>query len=150
MFDKLLEGRPLPVYGDGSNIRDWLYVDDHAAALQLVVERKVPGESYNIGGRNERSNLEVVHTICDLLDGHHTLESGKPRRELIAYVKDRPGQDQRYAIDSSKVEGDLGWRALETFETGLAKTVSWYLDNKAWWGPIRDGKYAGERLGLKS
>jgi dTDP-glucose 4,6-dehydratase len=145
-----LEGRPLPVYGNGSNIRDWLYVDDHAAALQLVVERGIPGESYNIGGRNERTNLEVVHTICDLLDKHGLLDSGQARRDLITYVADRPGHDQRYAIDCSKIESELGWRALETFETGLERTVQWYLDNQAWWGPIRAGKYAGERLGLKS
>jgi dTDP-glucose 4,6-dehydratase len=145
-----LEGLPLPVYGNGSNIRDWLYVDDHAAALQLVVERGVPGESYNIGGRNERTNLEVVHTICDTLDTHGALASGKARRELITYVTDRPGHDQRYAIDCSKVEAELGWRAQETFETGLARTVQWYLDNEDWWKPIRAAKYAGERLGLKS
>ena len=145
-----LEGRPLPVYGNGSNIRDWLYVDDHAAALQLVVERGKPGESYNIGGRNERTNLDVVHTICDTLDRHGALPNGKARRELITYVTDRPAHDQRYAIDCSKVEAELGWRAQETFETGLARTVEWYLKNESWWGPIRAGKYSGERLGLKS
>lgn len=144
-----LEGKPLPVYGNGSNIRDWLYVDDHASALQLVVERGVPGESYNIGGRNERTNLDVVHLICDTLDQHTPLPNGQSRRELITYVTDRPGHDQRYAIDASKVEAELGWRAEETFETGLARTVAWYLNNQDWWGPIRAGKYAGERLGLK-
>jgi dTDP-glucose 4,6-dehydratase len=145
-----LEGLPLPVYGNGSNIRDWLYVDDHAVALQLVVELGLPGESYNIGGRNERTNLEVVHTICDTLDAHGALASGKARRELITYVTDRPGHDQRYAIDCTKIEAELGWRAQETFETGLARTVQWYLNNQDWWKPIRAAKYSGERLGLKS
>lgn len=145
-----LEGLPLPVYGNGSNIRDWLFVDDHAAALQLIVERGQPGESYNIGGRNERTNLEVVNAICDLLDQRRALRSGKARRELITFVSDRPGHDQRYAIDCSKVEAELGWRARETFETGLARTVDWYLENETWWAPIRASKYSGERLGLKS
>jgi dTDP-glucose 4,6-dehydratase len=145
-----LEGLPLPVYGTGSNIRDWLYVDDHAAALQLVVEKGVPGDSYNVGGRNERTNLDVVHTICDALDSRVPLENGKARRELITYVADRPGHDQRYAIDCTKIETELGWKAQENFDTGLARTVDWYLENQNWWAPIRASKYSGQRLGLKS
>ncbi len=142
-----LEGRPLPVYGDGANIRDWLYVEDHARALRLIVERGRAGEKYNVGGRNERSNLEVVRTVCDLLDElAGPLPSG-PRRQLITFVKDRPGHDRRYAIDATKLEMELGWRARETFDTGLRRTVQWYLDNRAWWEPLR-ARYAGQRLGL--
>ena len=141
-----LDGKPLPVYGDGSNIRDWLYVDDHARALQLILEQGVPGEKYNVGGRNERSNLQVVEAICDVLD---RLVPGTGRhRDLITFVKDRPGHDQRYAIDASKLERELGWRALEDFDSGLEKTVRWYLDNESWWKPLRERIYSGERLGL--
>jgi dTDP-glucose 4,6-dehydratase len=141
-----LEGKPLPVYGDGSNVRDWLYVEDHARALHLIVKRGGPGERYNVGGGNERSNLSVVESICDILDG--LLPGQDSRRRLITFVTDRPGHDHRYAIDASKIERELGWRAVESFETGLAKTVRWYLDNRAWWEPLRRGVYAGERLGL--
>lgn len=143
-----LEGRTLPVYGDGSNVRDWLFVEDHARALWTIVRTGRPGETYNVGGRSERSNLSVVETICDVLDG---LAGGsRPRRDLIAFVPDRPGHDQRYAIDADKLETDLGWRAIETFESGIRRTVQWYLDNDWWWRPIRSGVYAGERLGLVS
>jgi dTDP-glucose 4,6-dehydratase len=142
-----IEGKPLPVYGRGENIRDWLYVEDHAAALMLVARKGVVGESYNVGGRNERRNIDVVHTICDLLDELRPDPQGSYRR-LITFVADRPGHDLRYAIDCSKIERDLGWRPQETFETGLRKTVQWYLDNPAWWEAIRSGKYRGERLGL--
>jgi dTDP-glucose 4,6-dehydratase len=141
-----LEGKPLPVYGDGQNERDWLYVDDHVRALALVVERGEIGETYNIGGRTPKANIEVVERICDLLDELRPCSA--PRRRLITFVKDRPGHDRRYAIDPSKIETELGWRPEETFETGLAKTVHWYLDNEAWWRPLRDRVYAGERLGL--
>ena len=142
-----LEGKTLPVYGDGSNIRDWLYVDDHARALHLILTQGRPGQTYNIGGRNERTNLQVVQGICDLLDEMTgTLPSG-PRRGLITYVADRPGHDQRYAIDASKLETELGWRAQENFESGLRKTVRWYLDRPDWWEPLR-ARYAGGRLGL--
>jgi dTDP-glucose 4,6-dehydratase len=142
-----LERRAIPVYGDGSNIRDWLYVEDHARALRLVAQRGRPGQTYNIGGRNERTNLEVVQAICDLVDeiaGH----LGTPRRDLITFVVDRPGHDRRYAIDASKIEGELGWRALETFDTGLRKTVQWYVERQDWWRPLR-ARYNAERLGLE-
>jgi dTDP-glucose 4,6-dehydratase len=142
-----LEGRPLPVYGRGENVRDWLYVDDHAAALELVLTKGRVGESYNVGGRAERTNLQVVETICDLLDRKRPLDQDRPRRGLIAFVADRPGHDRRYAIDPARIEQELGWRAEESFESGLDKTIDWYLANEWWWRPIRDQKYAGERLG---
>ena len=142
-----IEGRALPVYGRGENVRDWLYVDDHARALTLVVTKGEPGRSYNIGGRNERSNLEVVEAICATLDRLSPLGDGRARRDLITFVTDRPGHDLRYAIDASRIESELGWRAQETFETGLEKTIRWYLDNQAWWHPIRKERYAGRRLG---
>jgi dTDP-glucose 4,6-dehydratase len=142
-----MEAQPLPVYGRGDNIRDWLYVEDHARALTLVLEKGRPGETYNIGGRNERTNLRVVETICDILDTLRPLKNGTSRRKLITFVPDRPGHDQRYAIDATKVETELGWRAVEHFESGLAKTIQWYLDNEWWWRPIREKTYAGERLG---
>ncbi len=141
-----LEGRDLPVYGDGANVRDWLHVEDHARALMMILERGRPGERYNVGGRNERTNLEIVHAICDALDG--MAPGPRPRREQIRFVTDRPGHDRRYAIDPTKTETEIGWRARETIETGLGKTVRWYLDNEAWWRPLRDRRYAGERLGL--
>jgi dTDP-glucose 4,6-dehydratase len=142
-----LEGRELPVYGDGKNVRDWLYVDDHAAALELVMTRGEPGQSYAVGGRSERDNLKVVETICDLLDAKAPLEGGCSRRDLIRFVPDRPGHDRRYAIDPAKIERELGWHAQETFDSGIEKTVDWFLANEDWWRPIRDGRYAGERLG---
>ncbi|GAA4716747.1 dTDP-glucose 4,6-dehydratase [Sphingomonas lutea] len=142
-----LEGQPLPVYGDGQNVRDWLFVDDHARALEAILTRGRVGESYNVGGRAERSNLEVVHAVCDLLDARKPLSDGRPRRDLIEFVKDRPGHDRRYAIDPSKIEQELGWRSEETFEAGLAKTVDWFIANEWWWGPIRAQRYSGARLG---
>jgi dTDP-glucose 4,6-dehydratase len=142
-----LEGLPLPVYGAGENVRDWLFVDDHARALELVVTRGAVGESYNVGGNSERTNLGVVETICDILDAKRPLAGGGSRRELITFVKDRPGHDRRYAIDASKIERELGWRARESFETGLEKTIDWYLANEWWWRPIREKKYFGARLG---
>ena len=142
-----LEERPLPIYGTGANVRDWLYVEDHARALEMVVTRGRVGESYNIGGRAERTNLSVVESICDVLDRKRPRGGGRSYRELITFVADRPGHDRRYAIDPSKIERELGWRAQETFETGLARTVDWYLENEWWWGPIRRQRYAGERLG---
>lgn len=140
-----LEGKPLPVYGKGENVRDWLFVEDHARALDLVVSNGRVGESYNVGGREERTNLAVVQTICDLLDERRP--AAHPRRELIAFVSDRPGHDRRYAIDPAKIEAELGWRPIESFETGLARTIDWFLANEEWWGPIRAGTYSGERLG---
>ena len=141
-----LEGKPLPVYGRGENVRDWLYVEDHAVALMLVAKQGVVGESYNVGGRNEKRNIEVVEGICDVLDELRPQPDGS-HRSLITFVQDRPGHDLRYAIDCSKIERELGWRPAETFETGLRKTVQWYLDNPAWWQAIRAKTYAGERLG---
>jgi dTDP-glucose 4,6-dehydratase len=152
-----LDGKPLPIYGKGDNIRDWLYVEDHARALVLVVEEGVPGQTYNIGGRNERTNLEVVETICAILDDLRPLSSDirppasgqklSSYKELITFVADRPGHDHRYAIDATKLETELGWRAVEDFDSGLRRTIQWYLDNEWWWSPIRSRKYAGERLG---
>jgi dTDP-glucose 4,6-dehydratase len=141
-----LEGRALPVYGAGDNVRDWLYVEDHARALHLILTRGRLGEKYNVGGRNERTNLAVVEAICDTLD--RLVPTGSPRRRLITFVADRPGHDHRYAIDAGKLERELGWRAGHDFDSGLAQTVRWYLDNRAWWEPLRKGVYSGERLGL--
>jgi dTDP-glucose 4,6-dehydratase len=141
-----MEGKPLPVYGNGSNVRDWLYVDDHARALYLIVTKGRPGQTYNVGGRNERTNLEVVQAICRILDALQPI--GKPHDRLITFVADRPGHDQRYAIDASKLESALGWKAEETFSSGIAKTVNWYIENKWWWAPLRQRVYAGERIGL--
>ncbi len=143
-----LHSQPLPVYGDGSNVRDWLFVDDHARALGLILEKGLPGETYNVGGRNERRNIDVVRQICACLDEFRVSESSHHR--LITYVPDRPGHDQRYAIDASKLETDVGWHAEETFETGIKKTVRWYLERADWWKPLRDNVYRGERLGLCS
>lgn len=142
-----LDEKPLPVYGKGENVRDWLYVDDHAAALEQVATSGAPGRSYNIGGRAERRNIEVVQTICRVLDAKRPRANGKSHLELIAMVSDRPGHDRRYAIDPSRAEDELGWRAEETFETGIARTIDWYLANEWWWKPIRDQKYSGARLG---
>ena len=142
-----IEGKPLPVYGRGANVRDWLQVEDHARALELIALQGRIGESYNVGGRSERSNLAVVEAICDILDDKRPLGNGVSRRKLITFVADRPGHDLRYAIDPSKVESELGWRTRENFETGLAKTIDWYLDNEWWWRPIREARYGGERLG---
>jgi dTDP-glucose 4,6-dehydratase len=128
-------------------VRDWLYVDDHVRALFLILQKGKLGEKYNVGGRNEQTNIAVVETVCDLLDRLEP-RAGEPRRKLITFVTDRPGHDQRYAIDASKLESELGWKAQENFKTGLEKTVRWYLDNEAWWLPLRDARYAGERLGL--
>ncbi|WP_448501700.1 dTDP-glucose 4,6-dehydratase [Sphingomonas sp.] len=140
-----LDGRDLPVYGKGENVRDWLYVEDHARALDLIAERGRPGETYNVGGRNERRNIDVVHTICDLLDRLRPREGS--HRDLVRFVTDRPGHDARYAIDATRLETELGWRAHEDFDSGIEKTVRWYLDNEWWWRPLRD-RYDGERLGM--
>ena len=142
-----LDGKPLPVYGKGANVRDWLYVDDHAAALMLVNEKGVPGETYNVGGHNERTNLEVVEKVCEILDEMRPRADGSKYASLIEFVKDRPGHDLRYAIDPSKLMTELGWRPSENFDTGIRRTVRWYLDNEWWWGPIHRNRYAGERLG---
>ena len=154
-----LDQKPLPIYGKGDQIRDWLHVEDHARALVLAVETGVPGETYNVGGRNERTNLEVVETICAILDDLRPLSSDlcpptsdapkgiQSYKDLITFVADRPGHDMRYAIDATKLETELGWKAQENFETGLRRTIQWYLDNEWWWKPLREGRYSGERLG---
>lgn len=141
-----LAGKPLPVYGNGSQIRDWLYVEDHARALILVALQGQIADTYNIGGHNEKRNLEVVQTICDILQDLVPKETRY--RDQIIFVQDRPGHDRRYAIDASKIEQELGWKPEETFETGLRKTVHWYLDNEAWWKRVQDGSYQGQRLGV--
>jgi dTDP-glucose 4,6-dehydratase len=148
MILNALSGKDLPVYGDGSQIRDWLYVDDHARALWTVLNRGVVGETYNIGGHNEQRNIDVVRTICSILEEHATRPKGVGRFEdLIRFVKDRPGHDTRYAIDASKIERELGWRPEETFASGLTKTVEWYLTHREWWQRVLDGRYRLERLG---
>jgi len=150
MILNALEGKFLPVYGDGQQIRDWLYVEDHAHALRHVINNGIVGETYNIGGNNEQTNLYVVESICEILD---KISSNHPNgirsyKDLITFVADRPGHDLRYAIDTSKIERELGWTPQETFETGLLKTVNWYIDNKIWWQHILDGSYQRQRLGL--
>src|SRR5690554_3807965 len=149
MILNALKGKPLPVYGDGKQVRDWLYVEDHARALIQVATKGVVGETYNIGGHNEKQNIEVVATLCALLE---ELAPKKPSgvaryHDLITYVQDRPGHDVRYAIDASKIADELGWKPKETFESGLRKTVQWYLNNETWWQRVLDGSYQGQRLG---
>jgi len=139
MILNALDGKPLPVYGKGDNVRDWLYVDDHARALRLVLERGQVGETYNIGGWNEKTNLEVVYAVCAILDELHP--QGAPHGKLVSYVADRPGHDKRYAIDAGKIERELGWRPRETFESGLRKTVEWYLANNEWVNGVTSGEY---------
>jgi dTDP-glucose 4,6-dehydratase len=147
-ISKGLKGEPVPVYGDGKNVRDWLYVQDHCQALEAVLEKGQPGETYNIGGSAERDNLEVVKSILHLLDEMAPSAKIGSREKLITFVADRPGHDRRYAIDAGKIRHELGWRPVETFQTGLRKTVHWYLENQAWAGDVTSGKYRGERLGL--
>ena len=152
MILNALDGQPLPIYGDGANVRDWLYVEDHCAAIRLALERGTPGEKYNIGGGNEKRNVEVVDAICDALEaerpaaGNQAL-AGKSYRDLKTFVKDRPGHDRRYAIDASKIQSELGWRPEHDFASGLRATVRWYLDNTAWCESVQSGKYQRERLG---
>jgi len=141
MIVNALAGKPLPVYGDGQQIRDWLYVKDHCSAIRRVLEKGKPGEVYNIGGWNEKANLDIVHTVCDLLDELQPRTDGKPYREQITFVADRPGHDRRYAIDARKIEKELGWKPAETFETGIRKTVQWYLDNQDWVKHVQSGDY---------
>ena len=147
ILQKARAGEALPIYGTGENIRDWLYVDDHARALILVMKQGSVGETYNIGGHNEVTNIDVVRTLCAILDDREPAKNGKPYADLITYVTDRPGHDMRYAIDASKIQRDLGWTPEETFETGLAKTVDWYLANQQWIDRVLDGSYMGQRLG---
>ena len=141
-----LDGKQLPIYGKGDNIRDWLFVEDHAKALWLINQKGVPGETYNIGGRNERTNLQVVQTVCRILDELRPKTQGRYEDQIV-FVADRPGHDRRYAIDADKLRNHLGWQPEENFDTGIRRTVQWYLDNAWWWQPIRERKYAGERLG---
>jgi len=149
MIVKALAGEPLPVYGRGENVRDWLYVEDHARAIRMVFERAAPGSTYNVGGRAERKNLEVVQGVCEALDRLRPRADGKAYGEQISFVTDRPGHDFRYAIDCRRIEDDLGWTQTETFESGLLKTVAWFLENETWWRTILERGYAGQRLGLK-
>ncbi|HWD59392.1 MAG TPA: dTDP-glucose 4,6-dehydratase [Stellaceae bacterium] len=145
---KALHGERVPIYGNGENVRDWLHVEDHSRALHLVLTKARPGDSYNIGGEGERTNLEVVNAICDLLDKLLPGSPHRPHRGLIEFVADRPGHDRRYAMDAAKIAGELGWRPRETFASGLRKTVAWYLDNRWWWEPIWQERYRGARLGI--
>jgi len=145
---RALGGEPLPVYGDGSNVRDWLFVEDHARALRAVFETGVPGETYNVGGNSERKNIEVVKAICAELDRLEPRADGKAYADQITHVADRPGHDQRYAIDASKIKAELGWEPQVTFEQGIAQTVRWYLENRGWWGDILAKRYDTGRLGL--
>jgi dTDP-glucose 4,6-dehydratase len=149
MIIKAFRGEPLPVYGTGTNVRDWLHVDDHARALVEVLKRGRLGEKYNVGGGAERSNLDVVRSICSVMDDLHPLPGGRAHETLITFVQDRPGHDHRYAIDGSKLERDLGWLASKSFAGGLRTTVEWYLANASWWGPIMAERYRGERLGVQ-
>jgi dTDP-glucose 4,6-dehydratase len=148
MILNALSKQSLPVYGDGLNVRDWLYVEDHCKAILSVLEKGRIGETYNIGGHNEKSNLEIVHTICDLLDKEQPRHDGLSYREQVTFVKDRPGHDRRYAIDATKIKKELGWIPTETFESGIKKTIHWYLRNSEWCRRVCDGSYRGERLGL--
>lgn len=146
---RAISGEPLPVYGDGSNVRDWLFVEDHARALRRVFERGIPGETYNIGGNSERRNIDVVKTICATLDRLRPKQAGGSYSEQITFVADRPGHDQRYAIDATKMRDELGWQPEVSFEEGIEKTVKWYLERNDWWQPIIDRRYDTARLGLK-
>ena len=147
MIQKALLGEPLPIYGDGGNVRDWLYVDDHCRAILRVLEAGRPGEVYNVGGNSERTNLQVVDTLCELLDEMVPASPHRPHAQLKSFVQDRPAQDRRYAIDSSKLQRELGWMPEETFESGLRRTVAWYLDHADWCARVTDGSYRGQRLG---
>ncbi|HEX2888229.1 dTDP-glucose 4,6-dehydratase [Vineibacter terrae] len=150
MIIRALRGEALPVYGKGENVRDWLHVEDHAEALIAVLERGRVGETYNVGGHSERRNIDVVRTICGLLDEMAPDAAGRAHERLIQHVADRPGHDQRYAIDPSKIEREIGWRPRHTFESGLRETVRWFLDNRGWWERVMSGAYRGERLGLRA
>ncbi|TQT84530.1 dTDP-glucose 4,6-dehydratase, partial [Xanthomonas perforans] len=147
---KALAGEPLPVYGDGKQVRDWLFVSDHCEAIRTVLAKGKVGETYNVGGNSERQNIEVVQAICALLDQHRPRDDGKPRASQITYVTDRPGHDRRYAIDASKLKNELGWEPAYTFEQGIAQTVHWYLTNQAWVQGVLDGSYRLERIGASA
>ena len=147
VIQKALKGEPLPVYGDGLNVRDWLYVGDHCSAIAQVLDAGRIGETYNVGGNAERANIDVVRAICSLLDAHRPLSDGRARESLITYVRDRPGHDRRYAIDAGKLRDELGWTPSVTFEQGIAATVDWYLTHQSWTSRVLDGSYRMERLG---
>jgi dTDP-glucose 4,6-dehydratase len=149
MLANCVDEKPLPVYGEGLNVRDWLFVEDHCDAIYTVLKKGTIGETYNIGGNNEIKNIDIVNTICSTLDELKPRSNGASYSELITYVTDRPGHDFRYAIDASKINKNLGWSPTETFETGIRKTIQWYLDNEQWWRNIQDGTYNQERLGTK-
>ena len=148
MIHNARSGKPLPVYGDGLHIRDWLYVEDHCRALERVLGDGQPGEVYNVGGDNEKTNLDLVNTLCKILDDLVPDSPHKPHKSLIQFVSDRPGHDRRYAIDAGKIKRELGWKPEETLDTGLHKTVQWYLKHSAWVERVMSGAYRGERLGL--
>ncbi len=148
IIQRALAGEPLPVYGDGRNVRDWLFVGDHCTAIRRVLQKGQPGETYNVGGNAERQNIEVVETICRLLDERRPRSDGKPRSDQIIFVADRPGHDRRYAIDASRLRDELGWEPRHTFEQGIAETVDWYLENQAWVARVLDGSYRLERIGM--
>lgn len=148
MIDKALNNEALPIYGDGKNVRDWLYVEDHCRAIEAVIEKGRLGEVYNVGGNEERQNIEIVNTVCELLD--EICPGDVPKKDLITYVKDRPGHDQRYAIDASKLLNELGWQPKESFASGIRKTIQWYLDHQQWVDRVKDGSYQGQRLGQDS
>lgn len=150
MIVKALAGEQLPIYGNGTNVRDWLYVEDHVRALQCVFENGIPGQTYNVGGSSERRNIDVVKTVCEILDRLRPRDDGKSYREQITHVADRPGHDQRYAIDAGKISSELGWKPSESFESGIEKTVAWYLANRDWWGEILERTQAVKRRGLSS
>ena len=142
-----IDNKPLPIYGDGSNIRDWLYVSDHCSAIYSVLKKSEPHKTYNIGGNTEKTNLEIVNEICKILDKILPRNKSKSYSELITFVEDRPAHDFRYAIDSTKIKDDIGWSPKETFQTGIKKTVNWYIENQKWWRRIQKNKYNQERLG---
>jgi dTDP-glucose 4,6-dehydratase len=148
MIISALEGKPMPIYGDGLNVRDWLFVTDHCRALRLVLESGTPGETYNIGGGNEKTNLDIVNEICAVMDQSHPRRDGKSYGEQMTFVADRPGHDRRYAVDTTKLREMLGWRPEESFESGLRKTIRWYLNNMNWYRRVQNGSYRGERLGV--
>lgn len=146
MILNALEGKPMPIYGTGQNVRDWLYVEDHCRAVLTVLEKGKPGEKYNIGGHNEKTNLEIVDTLCTILDKKYPRNDGRSYRDQIIFVKDRPGHDMRYAIDASKIKRDLGWNPIETFSSGIEKTVNWYLDNLEWCSRVTSGSYRSNKM----
>ena len=148
MIANCIDENPLPIYGKGENIRDWLFVDDHCNAINKILKEGIAGETYNIGGNNELTNIQIVNLICENLDKLKPRLNGESYKNLITFVEDRPGHDYRYAIDSSKIQNQMNWKPKETFESGIEKTIAWYLKNQSWWRKIQKNKYRQERLGL--